>query len=90
MCMYRGTESRTAILRAKFGKFLANLYAETLCTMKRLNDEGGGLHFNAGESFASCPQPPVTLGLRLFRVVPLTNSPACKQQARTWIRSSKS
>ena len=38
--------------------------------MKRLNDEGGGLHFNAGESFASCPQPPVTLGLRLFRVVP--------------------
>jgi len=42
-------ESRTAILKAKLGAFLANLYEETLSTMKRINDQGDGPRFNAGE-----------------------------------------
>ena len=60
-----GTESRTAILSAPFAAFLASLYTETQCTMKRLNDEGGALQSNAGASLRSCPQ---SVGLCLFRV----------------------
>jgi hypothetical protein len=42
-------ESRAAILKAKFGAFLASLYAETLGSMRRLNQAQGLVHFNAGK-----------------------------------------
>ena len=60
-------ESRTAILRAKFGDFLTNLYKETLDTMKRLNDGADGPHFNAG-ALSLMSSAPCHVHLNLFRV----------------------
>lgn len=47
-------ESRAAILKAKFGEFLATLYVETLASMKRLHQTQGLVHFSASKFLSLC------------------------------------
>ncbi len=75
-------ESRAAILKAKFGGFLATLYAETLGSMRRLNQAQGLEHFNAG----------MFLFLRSLFVahdLHVCRANHTGPQARTWTLSSK-
>jgi hypothetical protein len=48
-------ESRAAILKAKFGEFLATLYVETLASMKRVYQTQELVHFNASKFLSLCP-----------------------------------
>ena len=47
-------ESRAAVLKAKFGEFLATLYKETLASMKRLYQAQGLVPFNASKFLSLC------------------------------------